>query len=151
MIEIKPFTTDSITDVIDFEKRLRAEEDFYYWNIDDEYRQNIEASFTNPAFQNAVSLLAYADGKVVGRIDATLLPSRQDGTINRAWLDWICVIKSWRHQGIAQQLLSALRRELKMLGVNTLIALIASNEEAQRFYRAVENASIQDQGIWIDL
>ena len=36
-------------------------------------------------------------------------------------------------------------------GIDTLIGLIASNEDAQRFYRNLLNAEIKDEGIWIDL
>ena len=88
-------------------------------------------------------------GEVVGRIDAALLPSHFDGTM-KAYLDWICVLKSWRHQGIAQALMAALRRELKARGIDTLVGLIAANDEAQRFYRNMNNALIRDEGIWID-
>ena len=34
---------------------------------------------------------------------------------------------------------------------STLIGLIASNEDAQRFYRNLPNSEIKDAGIWIDL
>ena len=44
-----------------------------------------------------------------------------------------------------------LRRELRERGAGSLVGLIAANEEAQRFYRAIEGARIQDEGIWIDL
>ena len=36
-------------------------------------------------------------------------------------------------------------------GFDTLIGLIASNEEAQSFYRLLPNAKISDEGIWIEL
>ena len=107
------------------------------------------ASFTNPAFDNSLSLLAYQDGKVVGRIDSTKICSRFDGS-TKAYLDWICVIKSYRHAGVAQALMEALRQKLKEQGIDTLIGLIAANEEAQRFYRSLPNAQIRDEGIWID-
>ena len=45
--------------------------------------------------------------------------------------------------------MGALRKKLKSQGVDTLIGLIASNEEAQRFYRSLPNAQIRDEGIWI--
>jgi len=32
-----------------------------------------------------------------------------------------------------------------------LIAIVAGNEEARRFYASVENASIHDEAIWMDL
>ena len=47
--------------------------------------------------------------------------------------------------------MTALRHELKAQGVDVLIGLIASNEDAQRFYRNLPNAEIKDEGIWIDL
>ena len=108
-----------------------------------------EASFDNPAFTNSLSLLAYVDGKVVGRIDSTKICSHFDGS-TKAYLDWICVIKSYRHKGVAQALMQTLRKELKAQGIDTLIGLIASNEDAQRFYRNLPNAEIKDEGIWID-
>jgi hypothetical protein len=47
--------------------------------------------------------------------------------------------------------LNALRKECKRQGVGVLIALMANNDEAQRFYKSVEDASIHDTGIWIDI
>ncbi len=147
-MEIKEYTKDRIPDVLQFERDLRAEEDFWGWEIDEKYISDVTASFEDPAFSNSLSLLAYMDGKVVGRIDSTRICSRFDGS-TKAYLDWICVIKSHRHAGIAQALMEALRKELKSQGVDTLIGLIASNEEAQRFYRSLPNAQIRDEGIWI--
>lgn len=149
-MEVLDFTREMIPDVIDFERRLRVEEPFYSWDIDEAYQRKVEATFDDPRFANAVSLLAYENGKVVGRIDGTLLTSRFDGTVN-GYLDWICVIKSSRHAGIAQALLAELRYRMKQAGAVQLIALMAANDEAQRFYRAVERSSIHDEGIWIDL
>ena len=47
--------------------------------------------------------------------------------------------------------MQTLRQELKARGADTLIGVIAANEEAQRFYRSLPNALIRDEGIWIDL
>ena len=151
MIEIKEFTKGRIDDVIAFEHDLRREEDFWGWEIDDAYRKAVEDSFENPLFRASVSSLAYLDGKVVGRIDACLIPSHFDGSV-KAYLDWICVLKSSRHMGIARALMAHLRKVLKeTYHVDTLIGLIAANEDAHRFYRSLENALIRDEGIWIDL
>lgn len=149
-ITIKRYTKERIGDVVQFEKDLRVEENFWGWEIDDKYLADVTKSFEDGRFANALSLLAYVDGKVVGRIDASLVPSHFDGSV-KAYLDWICVIKSYRHYGVAQKLMKALRAELKQLGVDTMMALIASNEEAQRFYRNLENSQIRDEGIWIDI
>lgn len=48
-------------------------------------------------------------------------------------------------------MMNELRKQLRSLGADTLVALIAANEEAQRFYRSLEKAEIRDEGIWIDL
>ena len=149
-MEIKRYTKDRIFDVLQFERDLRAEENFWGWEIDEKCIAGVTASFENPAFANSLSLLAYMDGKVVGRIDSTMICSHFNGS-TKAYLDWICVIKSYRHKGVAQMLLEELRKQLKELGVETLIALTASNEESQRFYKKVPNSEMRDIGIWIDI
>ena len=40
---------------------------------------------------------------------------------------------------------------LKDRHIDTLIALTASNEEAQRFYKRIPNSEMRDVGIWIDI
>lgn len=149
-IDIQKFTKDKIDDVIEFELNLRKEENFWGWEINDRYVKSVKDSFENDMFNNSISLLAYIDYKVVGRIDASIIASHFDGSL-KAYLDWICVIKSYRHHGIAQNMMNELRKQLRSLGADTLVALIAANEEAQRFYRSLEKAEIRDEGIWIDL
>ena len=149
-IKVVRYTEDRIPDVIEYELQLRAEEDVWGWEIDEKYKQSVKDSFRDKRFDNSLSLLAYVDGKVAGRIDAVLLPSRFDGSI-KAYLDWICVIKSYRHKGVGQALMNELRRLLKDEGIDTLIGLTASNDEAQSFYRAVPDSVMRDTGIWIDI
>lgn len=149
-MRIVPYTEDRIPDVLAFEKAIREEEEVWGWEIDDAYVEKVTASFHDGRFGGSLSFLAYLDGRVVGRIDAVLIPSRFDGSV-KAYLDWICVVKSCRHRGVGQALLSALLGRLKADGVDTLIALTASNEEAQRFYRAIPDSEMKDTGIWIDI
>ena len=150
VIQVVPYTKADIPDVLSFERRLREEEADWGWVIDDAYIAQVEKSFEGDTFRDALSYLAYLDGQVVGRIDACLIRSHFDGS-TKAYLDWICVIKSYRHRGVGQALLERLRQELKARGVDTLIALTASNEEAQRFYKSVPNSCMRDVGIWIDV
>ncbi|MDE6047737.1 MAG: GNAT family N-acetyltransferase [Anaeroplasmataceae bacterium] len=149
-LQIKKYTKDKIKDVLCFEKRLREEENFWRWEINEAYIQSVEKSFDDIAFKNSISLLAYEKDIVIGRIDSTIIASHFDGS-KKAYLDWICVIKSYRHHGVAQKLLEALRKELKNNHIDTLIALTASNEEAQSFYRNIPNSFMRDIGIWIDI
>lgn len=149
-MEIKRYTKGRIQDVITFERNLRKEEDCWGWEIDEKYIETVTKSFDDPAFANSISLLAYVDNQVVGRIDSTMICSHFDGSV-KAYLDWICVIKSYRHKGVAQALMASLQIELKQYGVDTLIGLIDSNMEAQQFYRSMPNALVRDEGIWIDI
>lgn len=47
--------------------------------------------------------------------------------------------------------MSELRIKRKENGMNTLIGLIASNDEAQIFYKKLQNVQIKDEGVWIEL
>lgn len=149
-VAVVRYTEEKIPDVVAFERALRKEETFWNWEIDENYQKKVEQSFEQSAFANSISLLAYDGDRVVGRIDSSMIASHFDGSI-KAYLDWICVIKSYRHRGVAQQLMQSLRAELKKSGVDTLAGLIAANEEAQRFYRALPKAQVRDEGIWIDI
>lgn len=115
------------------------------------YRDLLERSFEDSRFTNAVSMLAWEDGRVIGRGDAVILAARSDASCSTAYLDWICVLKEERHRGVAQLLLQELRRALKERGVETLIAIMAHNPESVRFYNAIENASVHDEAVWMDL
>lgn len=148
-MKVSEFTIERLPDVLAFEQRLREEEPFFNWEIGEAYQQAVRASFADRRFDGCITLLAEDEsGAVIGRIDCSMIPSRFDGSI-KAYLDWICVLKSARHRGVAQALLSALRERLRMRGIDTLVALIASNEEAQRFYRNIEGAQIRDEGFWL--
>ena len=152
MMKVKEFEKDDIDRVIAFERELREQEpDTYYWEPDATYRKFLEQSFEDERFRNALSFIAVKDDKVIGRIDASLISSRSDASCFSAYMDWICVLKSERHHQVAQALLNTLRERCKEQGVGVLIALTANNKEAQNFYKSVENASMHDTGIWIDI
>ena len=152
MFTLKVFEKDDIDSVIAFERELREQEpDTYYCDPDETYRKQLEQSFEDERFNTAMSFLAVKEDRVIGRIDASLISSRSDASCFSAYLDWICVLKNERHQKVAQALLDSLRKECKKRGAGVFIALMANNEEAQSFYHSVENASIHDTGIWIDI
>ena len=148
-IIIEEYTSDRIDDVIEFENRIREKEE-WGWEIDDSYLSSVRKSFDDPEFNDSISLLAYVDGKVVGRIDSSMIHSRFDGVI-RAYLDWICVLIDYRHMGVGQALMQGLRDRLKERNIDTLVGITASNEEAQRFYQSIGDSKMQDTAIWIDI
>ena len=148
-IIIEEYTKDRISDVVEFENRLREKEE-WGWEIDENYLASVRKSFDDPTFRDSISLLAYVDGKVVGRIDSSMISSYFDG-ITRAYLDWICVLMDYRHKGVGQALMQALRDRLKERNIDTLVAITASNEEAQRFYKSIGDSRMHDTAIWIDI
>lgn len=147
---IRAYTAERIDDVLRFERELRQEESDWGWEIDENYAAKVRASFSDPAFTDSISLLAYEGERVLGRIDCAMIKSHFDGS-TKAYLDWICVLKSARHRGVAQALLAELRAMLRERQVDTLIALTDANEEAQRFYKSVPRSLMRDTGIWIDV
>ena len=149
-IVIRPYLEQDIRDVIAFERSLRQEEDVWGWEIDEKYLSSVQASFRDSRFSNSLSFLAWQRDCVIGRIDAVLIPTHFDGSV-KAYLDWICVLKSCRHRGVAQKLFTALKDALKARNVDTLVALTASNDEAQRFYKSIPDSEMHDTGIWIDI
>ncbi len=152
MVSVELFTRDKIDAVLEFEAELRRQEpDTFFMDAGESYRTLLERSFDDGRFVNSVSLLAYRAGRVVGRIDGVILAARSDAACTCAYLDWICVLKEERHRQVAQLLLRELRRELKERGADTLIAIMAHNPDSLRFYRSVENATIHDEAVWMDL
>ena len=85
-IVIKEYTKSRFSDCVIFELALRKEENFWGWEIDETYKTIVLNSFSDKLFKNAISFLAYVDKKVVGRIDACLIPSHFDGIV-KAYLD----------------------------------------------------------------
>ena len=149
-IKILLYTKDRVPDVIEFENKLRLEEDKWGWDIDESYITNVINSFEDDSFNDSISLLAYDDNKVVGRIDSSMINSHFDGS-TKAYLDWICVLKSYRRNGIAQKLLEELKKELKEREVDTLIALTDTDEATQHLYKSLPDSVMKDIGIWIDI
>ena len=69
-------------------------------------------------------------------------------------LNWICVIKSSSHQGVAQRLLESLWQIFKDRQIDTLIVLATANEETHSFYKSVKSVPdsvMRDVGIWVDI
>lgn len=86
-IDILPYTKERIPDVINFEENLRRQENFWGWKIDQAYRENVEKSFCSPEFSHSLSLLAYVEGKVVGRIDSGMrLPPTLKAPAKLIWI-----------------------------------------------------------------
>ena len=49
-MEIKHYTKDRIPDVLQFERDLRSEENFWGWEIDEKYIADVTACFDKPNY-----------------------------------------------------------------------------------------------------
>ncbi len=100
----------------------------------------IKSRVLDPFFNRTASILAKDNGRVVGRIEYHFYGCMQDGA-KMAYVDWVYVLKSHRHRGIAQMLFREFERDCERNGIDQYYLIQATNEEASRFYGSFENAS----------
>ena len=86
------------------------------------------------------------DGNVVGRIEYHFYGCMQDG-YRMAYVDWVYVLKAYRHRGIAQMLFAELEKDCGRNGINQYYLIRARNEEADRFYGSFRGAAMEDAPI----
>jgi len=61
MITVERYTKSRIPDMLEFERGLRKEEDFWGWELDEKYISDVTRSFDDPRFANSISFIAYVD------------------------------------------------------------------------------------------
>lgn len=109
-------------------------------NVDE---QGIRDRISNPFFTRTTSILAREDGNVVGRIEYHFYGCMQDG-YRMAYVDWVYVLRAYRHRGIAQMLFAELEKDCAKNGIDQYYLIRARNEEADRFYGSFRGAQLQD-------
>ena len=111
--------------------------------VDEEgIRNRVSDSF----YTGTTSILAMEDGNVVGRIEYHFYGCMQDG-YRMAYVDWVYVLKAYRHRGIAQMLFAELEKDCERNNIDQYYLIRATNEEADRFYGNFERAELQDAPI----
>lgn len=103
----------------------------------------IRRRIEDPFFNNTTSILAKIDGKVVGRIEYHFYGCIQDGC-KMAYVDWIFVLRAYRHQGIAQKLFAEFEKDCTNHGINQYYLIRAKNEAADRFYGHFGDVELTD-------
>lgn len=93
-------------------------------------------------YQRTTSILAFDGSKVVGRIEFHFYGCMQDG-YRMAYVDWIYVLKDFRHRGIAQALFQEFEKECEKHQIHQYYLITAENAEASRFYRAFPGVDIK--------
>lgn len=122
-----------------FEKTARlTEPGVLFGEIEEEeYARVIKERMADPICSNTRVALALDGGRVVGRCDFTMKASIMDG-FRDAYVDWIYVLKDYRHKRVGQGLIAFMEVYLKEHRIQEYFLFTAHNEEAQRFYTHFE-------------
>lgn len=105
--------------------------------------QGIKSRISDSFFNRTTSILAKENGKVVGRIEYHFYGCMQDG-YRMAYVDWVYVLKAYRHKGIAQELFAEFERDCVQNNINQYYLIRATNEEANRFYEHFEDVQLEE-------
>lgn len=103
----------------------------------------IKSRISDPFFNRTTSILAKENGIVVGRIEYHFYGCMQDGC-KMAYVDWVYVLKAYRHKGIAQMLFEEFERECAQNNIDQYYLIRATNEEASRFYNHFQGVQLSE-------
>ena len=143
-------TSENIDMLVKFEQEARiSEPDVFIGDFDtDEFKEKTLAALKNPVFSSSRCMLCNnKETQIIGRIDFSIVSSFSFGGNLQVYVDWIYVLKEFRHKGIAQLLLSKMEVYIKDMGIFEYFLLTAENSEAQNFYHNVESAEIKNSEI----
>lgn len=133
---------DNIEDYIAYLRIAMSEEpDMMTAEIIDE--PGIKSRIQNPFFNRTTSILAKENSKVVGRIEYHFYGCMQDG-YKMAYVDWVYVLKSYRHKGIAQMLFAEFEKDCVRKDIDQYYLIRATNENANRFYENFESVELSE-------
>ncbi len=104
--------------------------------------QGIKSRILDPFFNRTTSILAKENGMVVGRIEYHFYGCIQNG-YRMAYVDWVYVLKAYRHKGIAQKLFVEFEKDCVQNNINQYYLIRAINEEANRFYEHFEDVQLE--------
>lgn len=138
-------SNDNVDEYIDYLKSAMGEEpDLMTADKVDE--NGIKNRVADPFFNKTTSVLAKMDGQVVGRIEYHFYGCMQDG-YKMAYVDWVYVLKSYRHQGIAQKLFAEFEKDCEKNNINQYYLIRAQNDEADSFYNHFADVELAESPI----
>ena len=104
----------------------------------------IRARVTDPFYAGTKSLLAFEGDQAVGRLEYHFYGCLQDGA-RMAYVDWVYVLKAYRHKGIAQGLFRAFEEECGRNGIDQYYLIRSVKPEADRFYHGFKGAELSEE------
>lgn len=139
-ILVKKLSAEDMDAYIAYLKCAIEESPDMMW-IDSVDEAALRARFADPFFQNTVSLVAFDGEHIIGRIEYHFYGCLQDG-YRMAYVDWLYVLRRFRHNGVAQRLFEAFEAECRAHSIDQYFLLCAENPEADRFYGARQQAEL---------
>lgn len=133
---------DNVEDYIAY-LRIAMNEEPDMMTAEEVDEQGIKSRIRNPFFNRTTSILAKENGKVVGRIEYHFYGCMQDG-YKMAYVDWVYVLKSYRHKGIAQMLFAEFEKDCVQKDIDQYYLVRATNENANRFYENFESVELSE-------
>ena len=104
----------------------------------------VKQRLSDPFYQNTKSILAIEGANVIGRIEYHFYGCIQDG-YRMAYVDWVYVLKEYRHKGVARQLFSEFEKDCRENHIDQYYLIRAENPNADRFYGSFENAELSEE------
>ena len=144
-ITIAPLHKENVSQYIAYLHKALSEEPDMLW-IEHVDEAGIWERIRDPFYQNTKSLLAFDGENVVGRIEYHFYGCLQDG-YRMAYVDWVYVLPSYRHSGIAQQLFKEFEKDCAANRINQYYLIRATNPSADKFYHSFENAELEDEPV----
>jgi len=150
METVEILSNKNINLLIQLEQNARiSEPDIWIDDFDaDKLKADTEKALQNPLFTSARCLMCIDEsGQAIGRIDFAIASSFSFGGWSQVYVDWVYVLKEFRHEGIAQFLFAQMESYLKEIGIDEYFLLMADNAEAQKFYRSIEGTEIGNHDV----
>lgn len=140
-MKFERLNTENVESYLDYLKIAMAQEpDMMIAEKVDEV--GIRERVADEFFQRTTSILAFDGENIVGRIEFHFYGCMQDG-YKMAYVDWVYVLRDYRHRGIAQALFREFEKECAKHRINQYYLITAENAEASRFYKAIQGADIK--------
>lgn len=135
--KFRKMTSKDLELMVTFEKKSRNLEPGVFPDFDEEkYRENFNRIKIEDASFNDV-ILCIQNNEVIGRVDLMSEYSYMD-FYSVGYVDWVYVLKPYRRRGIAKSLFNEAEKVFKEKNIEEYYLFVASNEEAQKFYKSID-------------
>lgn len=135
MITIKKLNNETFEDYCMYLQEALDTSTENFLMVDKVDKTELQKSLNDPLFAQKTSLLAYVDGKIVGRIEYHFYTCFQDHH-KVCYVDWLYTLPAYRKKSVATTLFAEMENHCKENDINFYYLIRANNEGAQKFYQS---------------